>query len=157
MNKLALLFFLLIGLTVFSQKKTTKELHQYTFEEVTELQKKEKRPVLIFLHTQWCKFCLAMKKNTFTNKEVIDILNKQFYFVSFDAECKQNVTFNNHTFKYKPSGANTGVHELATALTDKELTFPNTLVLSKKNEIIFQTKNFINAKTLIKRINSLKP
>lgn len=61
----------------------------YSLEKAILLQKKEPKPIVVFVHTKWCKFCLAMKRNTFTNKEVIDLLNASFYFVDFDAEYKK--------------------------------------------------------------------
>jgi hypothetical protein len=57
-----------------------------------------------------------MMENSTLKKPVIKELNENFYFISFDAETKQDITFNNHTFRFKPTGTNTGIHELATAL-----------------------------------------
>ncbi len=137
-----------IFLSGFSQKNTSQTLIKYSFEEITELQTKEKKPVVVFLHTDWCKYCFAMKKNTFKNKNIVKILNEKFYFVSFNAESKKEVSFNNHIFKFRPNG-NTGTHEIAVALTNNKLTYPSTIILSSKNEIILEANTFLNAKKLL--------
>lgn len=132
----------------FAQENEIPVLKTYSFEEVTQLQKEEKRPTIVFLHTPWCKYCKAMKKNTFTNKNIIRILNKKFYFVSFNAETKKSVTFNNHTFHFKPTGKNTGSHELATTLTNNNLTFPAIVFLSSKNQVLYKEHTFLPADKL---------
>ncbi len=154
--KTFILLFICVSLNLFSQQEKIQVLHEYTFEELTELQKKEQRPVVVFLHTNWCKYCFAMKKNTFTNTKVINLLNNNFYFISFNAESKKEITYNNYTFKFKPSGTNTGVHELAVALTSNKLTYPSTIVLSNKNEIIFEADSFLNSSSLTKSLKAIK-
>ncbi len=139
---------LFISLNSFSQENISETLIKHSFEEVTLLQSKEKRPVIVFLHTDWCKYCFAMKKNTFNNKDILKILNERFYFISFNAESKKDVSFNNHLFKYKPNG-NTGVHEIAVALTSNKLTYPSTIILSSENEILFEASTFLNSKNLL--------
>jgi hypothetical protein len=37
-------------------------------------------------------------------------------FYLFDAETKEAITYNDHTFYFKPNGTKDGIHELATAL-----------------------------------------
>lgn len=141
-----------VSLHAVAQEQEALALKTYSFEEVSALQLQEKKPVVVFIHTEWCKFCLAMKQNTFTNKEIINMLNTHYYFISFDAESKKDITFNSHTFKFKPTGDNTGVHELAVALTDNKLTYPATIVLSPNNEIRFQSTNFLSSKGLLKTL-----
>ncbi len=149
MHKKNIFILFFIVLYSFGQKNKELSLHVKQFEEIASLQQKQKKPVIVFLHTNWCKYCFAMKKNTFTNDDVIHKINTNYYFISLDAESKKDIIFNNHTFKYRPSGINTGVHELAIALTDNKLTYPSTIILSANNEIIFKTDSFISSKDLL--------
>jgi thioredoxin-related protein len=118
------------------------------FEEIDSLQKVEKRNVIVFIHTDWCQFCQAMKNTTFKNDAIIKELNNAFYFVDFNAEEKRTIVFNNHTFKFNPSGNNAGIQDLAIALgtINKQISYPIVCILNDKNEIIFQNNSFINAK-----------
>ena len=102
------------------------QLKTYSFEEVEKLSKENPKPIVVFIHTSWCKYCKIMENSTFKNQEVVTLLNSAFYFISFDAETKNTITFNNYTFKFKPKGQNTGIHELATALAtiNNEVVYP---------------------------------
>jgi len=128
----------------------TQSLNHYTFEEIDSLQQAETRPVVIFTHTDWCKYCQNMKNTTLQNEQIIKTLNEQFYFVDLNGEEKRAITFQKRTFQYKPSGNHTGVHELAEALgtMNGTLSYPAVCILNRDHEIIFQYNAFLNAKTL---------
>jgi thioredoxin-related protein len=124
------------------------QLKEYQFEQIDSLQASEKRSVAIYLHTDWCKYCHAMKNTTLKDKNVIKLLNEKFYFIDFNAEEKRTIIFNNKSYSYKPSGNNTGLHELATQL-DKEITFPSLIFLNDTKEIVFKHNQYISSKDLI--------
>ncbi|MBW1657967.1 thioredoxin family protein [Flavobacterium quisquiliarum] len=141
MKKLILfIFFLGISAIGFGQLKS------YSFEEIESLQQIQKRKIIVFIHTDWCQFCQRMKTTTFKNKEIIDKLNSDFYFIDFNAEEKRDITFTNQVFKYKPSGNNIGVNELALELgtINNQIVYPVLCVLNEKNEIIFQYSNYLS-------------
>ena len=137
------------------QSQEKKELQVYTFQEVEELHKQNPKPVVIFIYTDWCKYCFAMEKNTFNNKEIIKVLNDKFYFIKLNAEEKKNITFLNHTFKYQPSGNNTGIHQLANelAVVKNRISYPTTTLLNSKFEIELQKSGYINSKRMNTIIN----
>ena len=136
---------------------TAAQLKQYDFSQVDSLQRTGKKTVVIFIHTDWCYYCAAMNSTTLKDKEVTRKLNDKFYFVALNAEEKKDITFNGYTFKYKQTGTNTGLHELAAQLssTDKETSYPTLCFLNDRNEIIYQHGNFINAKQLITLLDML--
>ncbi len=134
----------LLSQIAFSQIKT------YQFEQIDSLQKNEQKTIAIFIHTDWCKYCQAMKNITFKNDSIINTLNDHFYFIDLNAEEKRKIVFNNHTFKYKPTGTNTGLHELADQLAtiDNKVAYPTLCFLNPDKEIIFQYNQFINSADL---------
>lgn len=89
-----------------------------------------------------------MKSTTFKNQEITEKLNSDFYFIDLNVEEKRDITFNNHVFKYKPSGNNVGVHELALQLgtINGQIVYPVLCVLNEKNEIIVQYSNYLSPK-----------
>jgi thioredoxin-related protein len=125
---------------LFAQIKT------YPFEKIDSLQNVQNKNAVVFIYTDWCKYCQTMKNTTFKNDSIIKLLNNKFYFINLNAEEKQNITFNNYTFKYKPTGINTGTHELANQLgtINNEISYPTICVLNTNKEIIFQHPNYIN-------------
>lgn len=132
------------------------QLISHNFESVDSLQQLDKRNVVVFLHTDWCKYCKSMEKTTLANGEVIDKLNQETYFVTFEAESKQDVHFNHAKFSYIPRGRNTGTHELAEALgtIDGKLNFPVICILNSEYEIVFQFSGFLTSDALLKILAS---
>jgi thioredoxin-related protein len=142
---LTLLFLIMAIPLSFAQLKT------HSFEEVEQLSKENPKPIVVFIHTSWCKYCKIMENSTFKNPAVIKELNENFYFISLDAEKKREITFNNHTFHFKPTGTNTGIHELATALAtiDDRVVYPTLTVLDTDYTILLQKHSYLNAKSVL--------
>lgn len=134
------------------------QLKTYTFEEAEKLSKENPKPFVIFIHTSWCNYCKMMENSTFKNPEIIKLLNSKFYFVSFDAETKKEIRFNNYTFSFKPKGQNTGVHELATALgtIDSQVVYPTITILQPDFSIAFQKHSFLSSKELLIILEKIK-
>jgi thioredoxin-related protein len=126
------------------------QLHSISFEQIDSLQNVEKRKTIVFIQTDWCQFCHAMKNTTFKNEAIIKELNTSFYFIDFNAEEKRTVVFNKTTFEYKPTGNKSGIHELGIALgtVKKQLNFPVLCVLNSENEIVFQHSGYLKYKEL---------
>lgn len=142
---LVLIFFCSLG------SSSGQDADAVTFQQLDSLQKMEQKPVLVFIHTSWCKYCEAMEHATFQNEEVKELLEKNFYFVELDAEEKQDITVKGHTFRYRPTGAGAGQHELAQELgmIDGKISFPTICFLNPDFEIIYQVPGFLTAKQLI--------
>jgi len=136
------------------------QLLNYTFQEIDSLKATNPKPILVFLHTDWCKPCAVMKKKTFTNKNVINTLNNEYYFVSFDAEIKENVKFKGRNFRYKPSSKRNriGIHELALRLGkyNNRLSFPTITILDTKSDIIFQYPSVLKPKGFLRLLKAIK-
>jgi thioredoxin-related protein len=153
MKKLAILiFFFGMTSTGFCQ------LQSRSFEAIDSLQQIQKRKIIVFIHTDWCKYCQSMKNSTFSNQEIIESLNSDFYFVAFNAEEKRTITFNNQIFKYQPSGNNVGVHELALQLgtINNQIVYPVLCVLNDKMEIVLQYNNYVSPKDFKLLLEKLK-
>jgi thioredoxin-related protein len=133
------------------------QMQEVRFEQLDSLQKTEKRPVVVFLHTSWCKYCGTMKNTTFKNDEVINRLNQKFYFISLDVEEKQDIRLRGHTFKFKPTGANTGVHELAEQLgmVNGNISYPSICFLNADYEIIYQQEGYVAPKDFLSILTKL--
>ena len=145
MKQSVLILFMLASSLAFSQLK------MYSFEEVDALQIKNPKPVFIFIHADWCKICHLMKNTTLKNPQVIAKLNTDFYTVLFDSENKEPIFFNQHTYVFKPTGTNTGLHELALELgtIDGELALPTTCILDENYDIVFQYQKSLTKKELL--------
>lgn len=131
------------------------QLNVMTFQQLEERQSNGPKNVIVFIHTDWCNYCDAMQNTTFKNKEVIEKLNKDFYVVTLNAEGKNDILFAGKTFRYKPTGIKTGIHELAEELgtINGKMSYPTIVILSPQSEIIFQYSGLLKTSELLEVIN----
>jgi thioredoxin-related protein len=121
------------------------------FADLTRLQAIEKRPVIVFIHTSWCRYCSAMQNSLRNNKSLSELINRKFYLVMLDGEEKNSIRFASRDFHFKPTGKDTGTHELATQLgsVDGHLSYPSICLLNEKNEIIYQRAGFLDPASIL--------
>lgn len=154
MKQIFILVYLTTSLSFFSQTGKI-PLQEYSFSEIEKLQRIKPRPVLVFLYTDWCKICFAMKQTTFQNKQIIKDLNTKYYLVFLNGEEKKDITFLGTTFSYKPTGSS-GIHELAKQLTlsKKNTSYPTSIILNTKNEIDVLLEGYLNSSNMHSVLNS---
>lgn len=140
-------FAILVVLLSLTYLADAQELKWYTFEEAVALSKKKPKKLLIDIYTDWCGWCKKMDAEAYSNKFLIDYINENYYAVKFNAEQKEDVEFNDHTFKYVASGRR-GVHELAVALTNNKLSYPTTVFMDEEFRIIQPVAGYMKAKDL---------
>ena len=147
----------LLSISILLLQAAFAQVKAVQFEQLDSLQAIEEKPVVIFLHTSWCKYCGIMKNTTLKNREVIRLINDKFYFVPLDIEEKKPIHFKGHTFLYKPTGVNTGVHELAEQLgtINGSIAYPGLCILNAANEIIYQKEGYISAKEFLVILNKV--
>ena len=152
MKKILIIIVILFANQIFAQ------LNAHTFEQAEKLSIENPKPFVVFIHTDWCKICKMMENTTFKNKDVIQNLNDNFYFITFNAEDKKEIQFHKNTFRFKPKGTNSGIHELAELLSNQ--TYPTITILNADYSILTQIESFVNSKTLLQileKISQTKP
>jgi|SRR5699024_573693 len=134
MRYLLIVFWLLFAGSVVGQ-----EINWMTMNEALEAQKKEPRKIFMDAYTTWCGPCKMLDKNTFSDKSVIEYLNKNYYAVKFNAEGEEivnykDITYTNPNFRPERKGRN-AQHHFARALNVNA--YP-TVVFFKENGDLIQ-------------------
>lgn len=111
--------------------------------------KKEPRKIFIDVYTDWCGWCKKMDKDTFSDPEIAAYVNKNFYAVKLNAEGKEPITVGGHTFTYKPEYK---VHELAIALLNGQMSYPTTVYLDEKMNMLSPVPGYLDKKNFTKII-----
>lgn len=124
MKSLILIAFCALTLVSCNENLRVGSMQQIKWLTLSEVQKKMKskpKKVLIDIYTDWCRPCKMMSKHTFTNPDVIEFINKEFYAVKFNAESQEDVTFLKKRYSNKSK-----THDFALQLggTPSGLVFP---------------------------------
>ncbi len=130
MKNIILLAVLFIGVNNFANAQNDK-INWISFEEAVELNKTTPKKFFIDFYTDWCGWCKRLDAVTFKDAEVIDLINKNYYAIKFDAERKDTVQFQNRDYIYvKPPESRRGYHVLAAALMNKQMSYPTMVIMS---------------------------
>ncbi|GAA4445674.1 thioredoxin fold domain-containing protein [Pontibacter saemangeumensis] len=121
------------------------KIHWLTIEQAEEKLKQEPRKVLVDVYTDWCGWCKKMDKSTFTDPEVVALINKNFYAVKLDAEGDRPITIKGQTFTFKPEYK---AHELAVALLNGQMSFPTTVYLDEQLNMLTPVPGYLDAKNM---------
>ena len=146
MKKLILLLAISLFFTTTNAQENIKWLN---FEEAIALNKVNPKPILIDVYTDWCGYCKKMDLNTYTNKTIGDYISKNFYAVKLDGEHKNDIVFNDHTFKFQKEGKR-GYHQLAATLMNGSMSYPTTLFLSEKEELLDRIPGYLDKEIMEK-------
>ena len=126
------------------------------FDHLTDSILLQPKPILLFIHTDWCKYCKKQELTTFSNPEVTDMLNSSYYNLKLDAEAEDTLFFLNRNYAFD---AKKGYHELACVLGTykKEVIFPSTILFDINQQIAFQLFGLQSSKSLSKDLRRLIP
>ncbi|WP_426292589.1 thioredoxin family protein [Dyadobacter endophyticus] len=116
-----------------------------TIEEAFAKIQKEPRKILIDVYTDWCGWCKVMDRETFKDKTVTEYINKKYYAVKLDAEQKGTIKLGDKEFKYLAQGGR-GINEIALALTNNQPSYPTTVFLDDKFNMIQPLPGYLKAK-----------
>ncbi|MEM9820486.1 MAG: DUF255 domain-containing protein [Bacteroidota bacterium] len=133
---LAVLALLISSFTFQTQEESSewaKKVKWYTWEEAVKANAEHPKKFMVDIYTSWCGWCKVMDKKTFEKQNVADYLNEHFYPVKLNAEQKEDIIFNNNTFKFHKQGRR-GVHTLAYSLLEGRMSYPSIVFLNEKFE-----------------------
>ena len=147
MNKPLFLFaFLAVSMLVYSftdSKKVAPDnnaesqelINWLTWEQAFEKSQQQKKKILVDVYTDWCGWCKRMDKATFQKHHIAKYVNENFYAVKFNAEQKEDISFNGKTYKFVKNGRR-GYNQLAAEITRGRLSFPTIVFMDENLNVI---------------------
>ncbi|RNA63158.1 thiol:disulfide interchange protein [Chryseobacterium nematophagum] len=149
--KIFILFLMLVPCFCLSQIKTG------TFSELKSYSKEFPQPIIIHLYTDWCAICKIETFDLNRDKDLVKLINEKFYFIHFEAEkTKEKIEFQNQEFTYLSNG-NSGVHELALALSKNKNKpiYPLWIFLDKNQNLIYYHEGKLSPKKLKQKLSEI--
>ncbi|MCK8491838.1 MULTISPECIES: thioredoxin family protein [Spirosoma] len=129
-----------------SPKVENKHIKWLTIQEAYALTKKKPKKFVVDVYTDWCGWCKVMDRETFSKPAIVDYVNENYYAVRLNAEQTQDITLGKETFKYVSTGGR-GVHELAAALLRNQMSYPTTVFLDEKFQLIQPIAGYLEPRT----------
>lgn len=116
----------------------------------------EQKPKMLFIdvYTDWCGWCKVMDRQTFTDPQVIEHINKNYYAVKFNAEKEDPVNFRGQEFKVVEGGRR-GIHTLAYALLEGQLSYPSYVYLNSDFQRLNVSKGFKPAEPFLAEMKAI--
>ncbi len=158
MKKILTLSFVLLISVSFSQ--TLKKTPNFSPEEQSLIkwmpldsalakQKKTPRKIFVDIYTDWCGWCKHMAKTTFSNPQIAEYINKNFYPVRFNGETTDTMVYLGDTLVNKNIGRR-GAHQLTMLLTNKRPSYPTISYLDERGRLISPVPGY-------KSVNEIEP
>jgi thioredoxin-related protein len=141
-----------IFLVVEVSAQAQKEVQWISFEQLDDSLLTNPKPVFIDFYTSWCTYCRKMDKKVFTNSQVIEKLNRDYYAIKFDAETSDTVKFDGGIFiNDQVDKSRTPFHQIVQLLAMREDIFtPPTMVILDESFLVEQRIfSYLNSKQLL--------
>ena len=79
---------------VFSQGQVTNKINWISLKKAKKYAKKYDKNILVFFYKKDCPYCEEMKRETFSDQTVIDLINHNFFPVKIDSRTKDTIIYN---------------------------------------------------------------
>lgn len=137
--------FLLLGMIILGLNAAAQDsIKWHSIDQALQLASQEPRMLVIDVYTDWCGWCKRMDASTFSDPEVIELMNTHFYPVKLDAEGKEDIVIGDRTFKFVDNGRR-GYHEIAAIVTRGRLSYPTISYLDAQGKVLEAAPGFKTA------------
>jgi len=117
-----------------------------TFEEAQEAMKKTPKKVFVDVYTYWCGPCKMLDRNTFSNSQLAEYVNENYYAVKFNAQEENDIMFGGNKYSnpnYNPKKGQyrrNSTHQLSHAFGVRA--FPTMVILNEDLQIMQAVRGY---------------
>jgi len=144
---LLIIYLALAGILNVRAQEPPSLVRWLSFKEAFELNKKQPKPFIIDIYTDWCGWCKQMMKTTYSNPEIANYLNTWFYPVKFDAETKDSIEYLGTTY-YNTQKTGKSTHPLAKKLLGNQLMYPSTIFTNYTVNFSLNSQGYLDIKKM---------
>jgi thioredoxin-related protein len=114
-----------------------------SFNEALELNKKQPKPFLIDIYTDWCGWCKQMMRTTYSDPNLSAYINTWFYPVKFNAEGHDTIDYLGTKY-VNPGKEPRSTHQLAIKFLGNKLSYPSTLFIGNNFQFQLNTSGYLD-------------
>lgn len=122
------------------------KINWMTWEQMMVKYRIDKKKIIVDLYTDWCGWCKRMDNTTFSDPVIAKYINENFYPVKLNGEMKEDLVFEEVTYKFVDKGRR-GYHEFAASLTQNRLSYPSFIFLNEDIQVIQVIPGYKDAKS----------
>lgn len=127
-----------------SPSKGGREIQWTSMTDALAKSEKSKKKILVDFYTDWCGWCKVMDAKTYTDPKIIDLINKYFIPVKFNAEKEGPIMYKGQQYSLQEQGMRS-THTLAIKLLEGQMGYPTTTFLNLDHSKIQNVPGYIDA------------
>ena len=148
-NIIIIAVILIYSTSTFAQKKTDNKpttIKWYSFEEAMAKNSQfPKKKIFVDVYTDWCGWCKKMDASTFSDPEIINYMNENYYAVKLNAERKDSIVIEGKLFVNLNPTANRSTHQIAEMLLNNRMSYPSYAFLDEMGRSITVVPGYVEA------------
>jgi thioredoxin-related protein len=121
--------------TFFAPLHAQESINWQQIQQAETLAKKLHRKVVIEIYTQWSEGFKELERGVMGQPQIVKYLNDNFVSIKFDAESKEEVSFQDRNYKFVTQSG-VGFHELAAELLRGQMAYPTFVFLDENGNLI---------------------
>ena len=113
------------------------------FSNINDSLRAKPKPLMVFIHTDWCKYCKIQEETSFADTILLKALSKQYYCLKLNAESKENIHLLNYQFQSNSVDYHTLALSIGTTDDSKELILPTTVFLEPTLSVVYKNRGLM--------------
>jgi len=133
--------------------QTKNAVNWLSFEQLEDSLAINPKNVFIEFHADWCAPCLRMQREVFTNSEVINNLNSNYYAVKMNIETADTISFGGDVFINERVNRRNPIHQIPLLMAsrkNKPFSLPAMVFLDEKFQAQARYFQYLNAQQFLK-------
>jgi len=128
---------------------TALEVAWIEFDDALRLAKLHRKPVLVYIHTDWCAWCKLLEQKALNDGPTVRYINRNFFAVKLNAETSDTIRYQGRSFT-KAFGNQ--VHSLASIFLKGDYSFPSLFVLNPEGRLLTPMRGYLSPQELQDRL-----